>query len=71
MTRTRQSRPKSDRVFVGFRFPAALVQAIDAHAERMRARDRFASVNRSDAARELIALGLDVVEGKKEKKHGR
>lgn len=62
MARARLGAGNPDSVMVAFRFPRALVKAIDEHAKLMKSRDRhLMTVSRSDAARELIALGLRTV----------
>jgi hypothetical protein len=62
--RPRKDAPPPDTLGVSFRFPKALIEAIDLHVERMRARGDLLTygVTRSDAARELIVLGLKAAE---------
>lgn len=70
--RPRKGTPRPDTVAVSFRFSQTLLDAIDAHAERMRRRkDPLAMlITRADAARELIVFGLETVE-RKEARRGR
>lgn len=46
-------------VQVGLRLPAAVIEAIDAHAQSIMAQVPGLEVSRSDAARALLMLGLE------------
>ncbi len=56
-----------DTTQVGFRMPTQLLKDIDAHVEWMHKHKPHQRYTRTDAFRELIALGLEHFETKKKK----
>ena len=62
----RKRERSGDTIQLCFRFPRALVTKIEAHAARMRRSEsallRMSEVSRSDAARDLLVLGIKAVE---------
>lgn len=65
------ARPRKDVTMqpVSLRLPAALIAEVDACAERLQAETPLLEVNRTDALRYLIQLGLiEYAKGKKRKK---
>ena len=64
------ARPRKDVTMqpVSLRLPAALIAEVDACAERLQAETPLLEVNRTDALRYLIQLGLiEYAKGKKGK----
>lgn len=68
MAAKKMGRPKSPVTLgpqMGVRFPAELVERLDAHVERMRESAPWAAPTRADAIRQLLAEALDVHERKR------
>lgn len=53
---------------IAVRFPQALLERVDAYAERLRAEDPGPAWKRSDVVRLLVTRALDAAEGKPRKK---